>query len=138
MLNTHLCHSQTGLPFSCFFTSGNRKESQGERSGEYGGCGSSCTSLESPSLLLLCAHWHCHCEGNSHGVPSLGGAGTKLRRPSGDMMHVPVCSDSPSVFKRSVCDVGQFSEDTGSHFLLCAAWSSELWGRGLVRKQPDR
>ena len=35
-------------------------------------------------------------KGKDHGVPSLGGAGTKLRRPSGDSdMHVPVRSDCP-------------------------------------------
>ena len=42
----HLRRSHTGYPgSSCFFTSGNRKKSQGERSGEYGWYGSSCTSL---------------------------------------------------------------------------------------------
>ena len=34
-----------GVPFNCFFTSGIRKKWQGERSGEYGGCSSSCVSL---------------------------------------------------------------------------------------------
>ena len=37
--------NKNGEPFSCFFPSGNGKRSQGERSGEYGGCGSCCTSL---------------------------------------------------------------------------------------------
>ena len=39
---------------------------------------------ESQPLLLLCAYRHCHNEEKGHRVPSLGGAGTKLRRSSGD------------------------------------------------------
>ena len=39
---------------------------------------------KSQPLLLLCALWHCDDEGKGHGVPSFGGAGTKLGRPSGD------------------------------------------------------
>ena len=85
-LDMHDRRSRTGS-FSCFFTSENRKKYQ-ERSGEYGGCGSSCTSLtvrkSTGVKLLLGVHWHCHDEEKGHGVPSSGGAGTKLRRPSGD------------------------------------------------------
>ena len=46
------------VPFSRFFTSGDRKRSQGERSGEYGGCGCSCTSLslrKSTVVAAVCA-----------------------------------------------------------------------------------
>ena len=46
------------IPFSCLFSSGNRKKSQGERSGEYGGYGSSCTSLslrKSTVVAAVCA-----------------------------------------------------------------------------------
>ena len=39
---------------------------------------------ESQPLLLPCAYWYCQDEEKGHGVPSLGGAGSKLRRPSGD------------------------------------------------------
>ena len=54
------------------------------------------------------------------------------------VMSVPVRSDSPSVRKRNGGDMARFSEETGNHVLLCAAWSFQFWGRGLVRKQPDR
>ena len=57
-LDMHRQFSQTGHS-SCFsFTSWNRKKSQGERSGEYGGCGSSCTSLplrKSAVVVAVCA-----------------------------------------------------------------------------------
>ena len=82
------------VPFSRFFISGNRKRSQGERSGEYGGCGSSCTLLslrKSTVVAAVCTPWHCHDEERSHRVPSLDGTGTKRRRPSGDNDARIVC-----------------------------------------------
>ena len=52
-------------------------------------------------------------------------------------MHIPVCSDYASVPKRNGGNVAWFSEKTCNHFLLCAAWSSEFSGRGLIRKQTN-
>ena len=56
----------------------------------------------------------------------------------GIVMPVQVRSDSPSVIKWKGGDMARFYEETGNHLLLCAAWSFQFWGRGLVRKQPDR
>ena len=76
----------TRVPFSCFFTSGNRKKLQGERSGKYSGFSSSGTSLslrKSTVVAAVCvlalSWWK-----KGHILLSLGGTGTKLWRPSGD------------------------------------------------------
>ena len=62
------------VPFNCFFTSGNRKKSVGERSGKYCGCGSRCISLllrksivVATVCMLALSWWN---KGNR--VPSLG------------------------------------------------------------------
>ena len=39
---------------------------------------------ERQSLLLPCAHWHCHGEEKGQGVPFLGCAGTKTSKTLGD------------------------------------------------------
>ena len=66
LMNTQRASSTLSnrVPFSCFFTSGNRKKSQGERSGEYNWCGSSCISLSSRKSTVVVAvctlsllHW---------------------------------------------------------------------------------
>ena len=73
--------------FSCFFTCGDRKKSQGERSGKNtvsAAAAAPCSHWESQVLFLLCAHWHCHEEETGHRVLSLEGDGTKHREPLGD------------------------------------------------------
>ena len=69
-------------------------------------------------LLLLCAHWHCHDEEKGHGVPSRAALAPNFDDLRETMMHVPVCSDCPSVLKRKGGDLARFSEETGNHFLL--------------------
>ena len=51
--------------------------------------------------------------------------------------HVPVSNDCPSVLKRNASNMARNSEETGNHFLPCAARSFEFWGEG-TRPETDR
>ena len=74
------------VPFICVFTSGNRKSRRERALMNTVGMAAAapCSHWDRQLSLLLCVHWRYHDEEKGHGVPCLGGALTKLWRPSGD------------------------------------------------------
>ena len=129
------------VPFSYFFITGNRRESQGERSDEYDECGSSCTSLslrkstDAAVCVLALSCWRKRPQ-----CPVFGWRWYQTLKTFGRQWCtvMPVRSDCASVLQKNGGDMARFSEETRNKFLLCTAWSLQFWGWGLFRKQPDR
>ena len=111
------------VPHSCFFTSESRQKSQGERSGEYGGCGSSCISIsfrKSTVVAAVCGSGIVLVKKKATQSRLWAALAPNLEDLEETVMHVPVRNDCPSVLKRNGGNMARFSEETGNDFLLRA------------------
>ena len=86
ILNMHLQRSQTRYPsvVSSLLGIGRSCREKGLVNMLGAVAAAPCSHWENQLSLLLCVHWRYHDEEKGHGVLCLGGALTKLWRPSGD------------------------------------------------------
>ena len=83
-LDTHRWRSETGYLqlFSSLLEIGRSRRETGLANTVGAAAAAPRHHRQSQLLLFPCKHWHYHDEEKGHGVASLGGASTKLRRPS--------------------------------------------------------
>ena len=124
--DTHLRRSQTGYPSVVYSLLGPGRSRRKRGLANTMGAAAAAPRCHwgSQPLLRLCAHWKAR---ESRLWASLAPDFEDLRET---VLHVPVRSDCPSVLKRNSGDMARFSEETGNHFLLCAAWSFYFSGVG--------